>query len=137
MAEAAAPPVADPKKAANEQRLANLRKAQEKNKETKAAKAASGDTSETPKKVKTPATLRSCRCGCSGQTKGFFVPGHDARFKGWLTKIERGEKEISSLPESVQKAYEWKARGKGSIPTTNYKGEPHSGYLPLEEVQEA
>lgn len=85
--------------------------------------------------AKAPAEPKPCKCGCGGRTKSFFIPGHDARFKGWLLKIERGEKQPGDFAGGfLVKSYEWKKRGKGQIPTTNYKGEPHAGYLKDDEV---
>lgn len=110
-------------KAKNEERKARLlqmnTEKKQKREEEKAAK---------PPRVKAEKKVRPCACGCGGQTTGFFVPGHDARFKGWLLKIERGTMEVKDLPPSVQKSYKWVQKGNGMIPTTNYKGEPHQGY---------
>lgn len=78
---------------------------------------------------KAPKTVRQCACGCGEETQGYFFPGHDARFKSWMIKIERGQavkEEI--LPKSVLKAFEFKKKGPGFVTTTNYKGEKHSGY---------
>jgi hypothetical protein len=74
--------------------------------------------------------LKACACGCGEQTGGYFVQGHDARFKGWMLKIERGEaKKSELLKPSVIRAYDWVGtRGGGERATTNYKGEKHSGY---------
>ena len=129
----AEPPVApQTAKQANAERLQKLKDAKERAKVAKAA-GTDGKAAKAPR-VKKEKTVKPCRCGCGGQTTAFFVPGHDARFKGWLTKVEKGEKKVSELPEAVQKAYKWVKRGKGAIPTTNYRGEPHSGYLKEDEV---
>jgi hypothetical protein len=77
---------------------------------------------------KTPKTVRKCACGCGEETMGHFYTGHDARFKAWMVKIERGVMQIEELPKALQKAYEFKKRGPGFVTTTNYKGEKHSGY---------
>lgn len=82
-----------------------------------------------------PATNK-CKCGCGGVSRGFFVPGHDARFKGLLLKIERGELELSKgLKKAVADEYTWVKSGLkgadgtvGMRPTKNYKGEAHAGY---------
>lgn len=73
-------------------------------------------------------TVRDCLCGCGEETTAYFVPGHDARFKSRMVKVERGTMEVKDLPKSVQKAYEFKKRGDGYVTVTNYKGEKHSGY---------
>lgn len=78
--------------------------------------------------TKPPQTVRSCACGCGDETSSYFVPGHDARFKSFMVKVERGTMAVDELPKAVQKAYEFKAKGKGFVSTTNYKGEPHKGY---------
>ena len=45
-----------------------------------------------------------CLCGCGGAlNKGrYFVQGHDARVKGWLIKVGRGEMDATTLPARVQ-----------------------------------
>lgn len=110
----------------------------QKNAEAKARIAArKAEGAAEPKEPKTPKVKAQnpCKCGCGQMTGGNFFPGHDARFKGWLLQIERGEKKPEELltPE-VRAAYKWKksANGKGLIPTTNYKGEPHNGYEKVE-----
>jgi hypothetical protein len=86
-------------------------------------------SAKTPKAEKAPRELKPCACGCGEKTGGYFVPGHDARFKSALLKIERGdETKEKLLKKSVIDKYTWKKRGKGEIPTTNYKGEKHNGY---------
>lgn len=42
------------------------------------------------KKDKATKTVRKCACGCGGETTGYFVPGHDARFHGWIKKLADG-----------------------------------------------
>lgn len=87
-------------------------------------------------KDKEPKVLKPCQCGgCDAQTTGYFAPGHDARFKGWLLKIEKGDAKREELLEpAVIAKYKWVPSGlegksgKGFRPTTNYKGEPHNGY---------
>lgn len=80
-------------------------------------------------KAKAEKKMSPCKCGCGEMTGGFFYPGHDARFKGWMLKIERGQaKPEDLLSEEVRKAYKWTKTEKGLRTTTNYKGEPHEGY---------
>ncbi len=50
----------------------------------KAAKAAKAKAVKPVKKV------RNCACGCGTETTGHFAPGHDARFHGWLKKLQDG-----------------------------------------------
>ena len=81
------------------------------------------------KKAKVEKELSPCKCGCGEKTTSYFVAGHDARFKGWLLKIERGDATKEKLlKKSVIDQYTWVKRGDGEVPTTNYKGEPHKGY---------
>lgn len=42
------------------------------------------------KREKTPKKVRDCVCGCGGETTGYFMPGHDARFHGWIKKLADG-----------------------------------------------
>lgn len=63
---------------------ARIKLAELKNKEAKrVAKAEAGPSKAARVAVK-------CRCGCGGDTKGMFCPGHDARFYGWAKKIAEG-----------------------------------------------
>lgn len=75
-------------KAANATRLANLatKKAADKAAKPKAA----------PKEKKLAAT-HNCICGCGTETGGKFAPGHDARAKGLLLKVERGDLKVADL----------------------------------------
>jgi hypothetical protein len=110
-------------KAKNKERMAKLK--------AKSATRAAGRTKSAPKVPK------PCHCGCGQQTGGYFVPGHDARFKGWLLQIERGEATAEDLlPKKVRDQYTWVSSGvksdegvMGKRPTKNYKGEPHTGYV--------
>lgn len=116
----------------NKERMDKLREAKERKKAAGNGGVAGQPVAE-PKAKKAPRepkekTVRACRCGCGNQTGGYFYPGHDARFKGWLLKIERAKMEVKDLPESVQKEYTWIKKGAGMIPTTDYKGNPHKGY---------
>lgn len=71
-----------------------------------------------------------CQCGCGGKTSKYFVPGHDARFKGWLLKIERGESKPEDLmPKATAAKYTWRNKGKGKIPTKLWNGESHTGFI--------
>lgn len=99
----------------------------------KTAKTVTPKAAKMPKAAKVGApkaekVMSPCKCGCGDKTGGHFVPGHDARFKGWLLAIERGDKKLEELKKSVRESYKWVKRGDGWVPTTNYKGEPHKGY---------
>lgn len=56
-----------------------------------------------PKAPKLP-TTQDCLCGCGLETGGKFRPGHDARVKGWLSKVEQGKYEggFEALPETLK-----------------------------------
>lgn len=118
----------------NAARLQALKEAKARAKDSKVAGVPGADGKVKVARVKKEKTVKPCRCGCGGQTTAFFVPGHDARFKGWLIKVEKGEKKVTELPESVQKGYKWVKKGAGAVPTTNYKGEPHTGYVKADEA---
>lgn len=74
-------------------------------------------------KVNGEEVLNDCICGCGGKTGKFFVPGHDARFKGWLSKIAKGEAKPSDLmPATLAKALgPWTTKGDGQVPTKSYR----------------
>ena len=81
------------------------------------------------KKEKVPKTVRKCFCGCGEETMSYFVPGHDARFNGWLRQIEKGKATAEKLLTKAQRDAlgPWKKRGDGFVPSKNYKGEPYKG----------
>ena len=37
-----------------------------------------------------------CHCGCAKPTKGYFVPGHDAKFAANLLSVLRGNDDVAS-----------------------------------------
>lgn len=41
---------------------------------------------------------RDCACGCGGQTKSTWYPGHDGRATGWATRILKGLMTIEDVP---------------------------------------
>lgn len=74
------------------------------------------------KKAKAPQKLRSCACGCGGETTSYFMPGHDARLHGWVKKLADGRidgsgKDAKSgervIPSSVIKAFDLVATKEG------------------------
>lgn len=77
---------------------------------------------------KAPRTVRKCFCGCGEETMSYFVPGHDARFNGWMKKIASGKMEVDELKKSVRDAVgPWKKKGDGMVPSKDYKGNPYKG----------
>lgn len=125
---AAAPVAAQSKAALNQARLERLAKIKAADKAQREGKTAANVAAG---KTRAKKADRECACGCGGATGGYFIPGHDARFKGWLLKIERGQAKREELmsPEVVA-AYKWvKSSWTGGYkPTKNYKGEDHAGY---------
>lgn len=62
-----------------------------------ALKAKAEKVKKEPKLVST----QNCLCGCGLETGGKFCPGHDARVKGMLLKVERGEMKAADLPATL------------------------------------
>lgn len=88
--------------------------------------AANGPAKGEAKAKRGPAErTNNCMCGCGGKTAGFFVPGHDARYKGWMKKVARGEMTPEQLPNGIAANYAWKKTtdGKGKYTTKNYRGD--------------
>lgn len=76
-----------------------------------------------PKEKKLPAT-QNCLCGCGLETGGKFRPGHDARVKGWLTKVEQGKFEggFDKLPETLKPHVEFAGVAKSAgTPNQTYR----------------
>ena len=71
---------------------------------TKAAAKIKAKTAPKQKKLK---KTHDCLCGCGGETFGLFAPGHDARVKGILLKIERGDMGKEAVPETVAPFVKW------------------------------
>lgn len=71
---------------------------------TSASVKGKGKAPKPAKKEKAPKAANPCTCSCGGTTGGRFVPGHDARFYGWLQKVADGRMEFKELPKPVQKA---------------------------------
>lgn len=144
MSEAVDQPVpTEDKKAKNKARLEELKKRKAVAKEAKASGAADQPGAEggakpaRVRKEKVAKVPKPCRCGCGGQTTAFFVPGHDARWKGWMKKIELGKMELKDLPAPTQKMYKFTPRGVGYVPSENYNGSPYVPQCALEDVTEA
>lgn len=47
-----------------------------------------------------PKPVQDCTCGCGGKTTGAWVPGHDARARGWAMRIGRGLLKMADVPEN-------------------------------------
>ena len=58
-------------------------------------------------KVKKLKKTHDCLCGCGTETLNIYAPGHDARVKGILLKVERGDMERSAVPETVAPFVKW------------------------------
>lgn len=76
-------------------------------------------------RAKTPKTVRECGCGCGGETMAHFVPGHDARYKGWMKKLASGELDQAGLQKLMGKKvygrYTFKKSGAGFVPKESYQ----------------
>jgi hypothetical protein len=129
MATASAIPVGDSKTAREKNKLRVAGKAA-----TKAAKVP-GNSANAARKANGKAvekTVRACACGCGEETMSYFVPGHDARYKGWIKRLadgridasgkdaKTGEKVISA---KVLGAMGLKKTKDGAIPTVHYNGD--------------
>lgn len=84
--------------------------------------AAKAKASAKPKAAK---TVRECGCGCKGETTSYFVPGHDARFKGWIKKVGDGRMSLDELKKAMgQKQfgkYAFTKKGAGFVTKTTYQ----------------
>lgn len=67
------------------------------------AKLVSKKAAKAPKAKKAPSdkATNDCLCGCKTKVGGKFAPGHDARVKGMLLRIERGEESVDKLPAAL------------------------------------
>jgi len=54
-----------------------------------------------------PRPTKPCTCGCGGQTAGLWVPGHDARAKGYALRIERDIMKLSDVPANERAGAEF------------------------------
>lgn len=73
-----------------------------------------------PKKSKdAPKVVAGCICGCGGETTSKFIPGHDAKLKSLLIKIERGVEPLDALPEIARPYVTFK---KGVLETQDIGG---------------
>jgi len=64
------------------------------------------------KQEKLPRITHKCLCGCGRETSGLYAPGHDAKVKGILLKIERGNLEKSDCPNTVAPFVKWSGQWK-------------------------
>jgi hypothetical protein len=71
------------------------------------------------KKEKKPKKTHDCICGCKRETLSLYAPGHDARVKGILLKVERGDLKKEDVPEGVKPFVKWAgAHGKEGFKLT-------------------
>jgi len=59
---------------------------------------------KTVREVAVGVDVRACLCGCGGPASAGknFLPGHDARFAGYIRKLDKGVLKMEELPEVVQ-----------------------------------
>jgi len=62
------------------------------------------------KEAKKQRSSHNCLCGCGGETLSLFAPGHDARVKGIILKVERGQMKTDEVPETVQPFVRYKGK---------------------------
>ena len=63
-------------------------------------------------KVKKLKKTHDCLCGCGTETLSLYAPGHDARVKGILLKVERGDLGKDAVPETVAPFVKWAGKWK-------------------------
>lgn len=66
------------------------------------------------KKEKAEAIIRKCPC-CGGETKSFFIPGHDGRVKGMFKKVKEGDMKKSELNDTLRKIYDYMEKNECSL----------------------
>lgn len=59
-------------------------------------------------------TLNPCLDGCGQMVGGKFAPGHDAKLKSLIYKIERGDEPVSAIPEVSAKLVKF-AKGEMAV----------------------
>lgn len=118
-------------------------------------KAEAGATVSTPASAPQPrlgcprgADIDKVGLDCSGSgievpPHRYFSPGLDARFKGWMLKVERGVMGLDELPATVRASYDWSPvlsvddagqptdEVQGWVAHQNYKGEDNPRYIEL------
>lgn len=85
-----------------------------------------------PKSAAKPKPLVDCRCGCGGQTRTTFMPGHDSHHRAVVLRVERGLMDKAGVIELLGEAAwaaveqtikEKKAAAKADAKAANAKGE--------------
>lgn len=103
-------PATPPAKALTQKQKAEIAAAQAKAKKAKSAGVEKGVAATATPKTKKEKKVRKthdCICGCGQETGGLYAPGHDARVKGILLKIERGDLEKTAVPAGVAPFVRW------------------------------
>ena len=75
-------------------------------------KKAAAEKKKAEPKAKKLKKTHDCLCGCGTETLSLYAPGHDARVKGILLKVERGDLEKSAVPETVAPFVKWAGKWK-------------------------
>lgn len=65
-----------------------------------------------PKAAAKPRSSHDCLCGCGKETLSLFAPGHDARVKGIILKVERGDLDRDAIPDMCQPFVSFKGKWK-------------------------
>lgn len=97
---------------------------------SRVARQPKGNGSVAPKpgaKPRAQAQPAECKCGCGAFAAGkarHFLPGHDARFHGWMRRMAQGLLEPSEIPASARALMSIKSIDGIPTPTTDYDGSP-------------
>jgi hypothetical protein len=60
-----------------------------------------------PSKPKSKRQQKPCADGCGNMVASKFRPGHDAKYKSMVLKVERGEMKIEELPAPMREQLKW------------------------------
>lgn len=92
---------------------------------SKPVRTATKGNGKTPKSAKSSKSGGACLCACGGTAKPgrSFLPGHDARFHGWMRRLADGRLKPEEVPAAALKLMNI---DKDNVPTTDYDGSPWS-----------
>lgn len=117
----AAIPVASSKQS-NKDRIARLNKVPASTARPLTGAAAKAKANARPKAQK---SVRPCGCGCGEETMSYFIPGHDARYKGWMKKVGDGRLSLDELKKLMGAKtfgkYTFKKSGAGFVAKESYQ----------------
>lgn len=85
-------------------------------------KAAKSGGKEKAVRVKKEKTMGPCLDGCGAMVGARFFPGHDAKLKAIIVKVERGELDLDDIPEPAQELTKF-TKGEVITEESKVKGE--------------